>query len=115
MAYCFLANRNDNGNGIVLRAVFRSVERGLTVEQLQVFESLVFGKLRILELDNVIWFVGADVGKALGYTNSRKAIKDHVDAEDISRNEALRVNGKLVTLINALLCYALSVIIQKGL
>lgn len=85
------------------------------MEQLQVFESLAFGKLRILELDNVIWFVGADVGKALGYTNPRKAIKDHVDPDDISRNEALRVNGKLVTLIIALLCHALAIIIQKGL
>lgn len=77
------------------------------MEQLQVFESLAFGKLRILELDNVIWFVGADVGKALGYTNPRKAIKDHVDPDDTSRNETLRVNGKLVTLINESGLYSL--------
>lgn len=28
------------------------------------------------------WFIGKDVATALGYTNSRKAIADHVDAED---------------------------------
>ena len=38
----------------ILCALFRSAEGRVKVEQLQVFESLAFGKLRILELDNVI-------------------------------------------------------------
>lgn len=28
------------------------------------------------------WFIGKDVATALGYTNSRKAIADHVDTDD---------------------------------
>lgn len=33
-------------------------------------------------INNEPWLVGKDIAKALGYTNSRKAISDHVDGED---------------------------------
>ena len=48
----------------------------------QVFEHEQFGKIRVVKIDGVAWFVGKDVAKALGYTNPQKAIRDHVDAED---------------------------------
>lgn len=50
--------------------------------QLQVFENEEFGKIRVIEIDGQPWFVGKDVSDVLGYTNSRKALSDHVVDED---------------------------------
>jgi len=38
--------------------------------------------IRTIERDGDPWFVGKDVAEVLGYTNSRKALLDHVDDED---------------------------------
>lgn len=42
------------------------------------FSNAEFGNVRGLLIDGVPWFVGKDVAAALGYSNSRKALKDHV-------------------------------------
>lgn len=47
-----------------------------------VFEHNEFGKVRVVTINGVVWFVAVDVCRALGYKNSRKALKDHVDDED---------------------------------
>lgn len=52
------------------------------MSELQVFESSEFGKIRALEIDGNPWFVGKDVANKLGYSNTRKAILDHVDTDD---------------------------------
>lgn len=52
------------------------------MNEIQVFNHEEFGEIRTIEIDGQIYFVGNDVAKALGYTNPRKAIKDHVDPED---------------------------------
>jgi len=49
---------------------------------LQQFTNPAFGTIRTTEIDGAPWFVGKDVAVALGYINSRKALTDHVDAED---------------------------------
>ena len=42
-----------------------------------------FGQFRFIKKDNgEIWFVAVDICKILGYKNSRKAVSDHVEAED---------------------------------
>ena len=51
-------------------------------QKLQIFENVEFGQLRTVELNGEIYFVGKDVAEILDYTNSRKAIIDHVDEED---------------------------------
>lgn len=38
--------------------------------------------VRMLMIDSEPWWIGKDVAEVLGYSNSRKAIQDHVDAED---------------------------------
>ena len=38
--------------------------------------------VRTVEVDGDLWFVGKDVAKILGYSNPRKAMIDHIDAED---------------------------------
>ena len=39
-------------------------------------------EVRILELEGKPYFVGKDVAELLGYSNTRKALSDHVDEED---------------------------------
>lgn len=51
-------------------------------ELLKSFISQKFGLLRVVVLNDELWFVGKDVAKALGYKNTRKALDDHVDEED---------------------------------
>ena len=49
---------------------------------IQIFTSEVFGEIRTCQVNNKIMFVGKDVAMALGYSNSRDALRKHVDAED---------------------------------
>ena len=76
--------------------------------QLQVFQSPEFGQIRTLEIDGAIFFVGVDVCNALGYSNSRKAIADHVDPEDVTKRDALSNGGiQSTTVINESGLYSL--------
>lgn len=50
--------------------------------EFQIFENEEFGKLRIVVIDGVIWFVGKDVAISLGYSNASKAVIVHVDEAD---------------------------------
>ena len=52
------------------------------MNELQIFENAMFGKIRTVVIDNEPWFIGKDVATALGYMNPRKALADHVDEED---------------------------------
>lgn len=47
------------------------------MNDLQTFTSERFGSVRILEEDGKVLFCGSDVAKALGYSNPRKAVRDH--------------------------------------
>lgn len=49
---------------------------------LQLFENPEFGAIRIIEIDGTPWMVGKDVALALGYSDTAKAIRVHVDDED---------------------------------
>lgn len=64
------------------------------MNELQVFENMEFGKVRILEMYGESWFVGKDVTEILGYQNASKAISDHVDDEDKLNNESLSSLGQ---------------------
>ena len=52
------------------------------MEQIKIFNSDEFGSVRTIIIDGEPWFVGKDVANALGYSNNRKAISDHVGEED---------------------------------
>lgn len=52
------------------------------VTYLSVYVNAEFGKIRAMLIDGKPYFVGKDVAEALGYTNPRKALIDHVDEED---------------------------------
>ena len=49
---------------------------------IQIFTNEVFGEIRTCQVNNEIMFVGKDVAQALGYSNTSKAIQQHVDHED---------------------------------
>lgn len=51
-------------------------------KQVQVFNNEQFGDVRVIMQGEQPWFVGKDVASVLGYTNTRKALLDHVDNED---------------------------------
>ena len=47
-----------------------------------VFRSKEFGQIRTCTVEGETFFVGKDVASALGYGNSREALRKHVDEED---------------------------------
>lgn len=51
------------------------------MEKVQVFKNEEF-EVRTVEINGEPWFIGKDVANVLGYSNSRKALADHVDSED---------------------------------
>ena len=46
--------------------------------KIQVFQNEAFGQVRIITKDGEPWFVGKEIAEKLGYSNSRKALADHV-------------------------------------
>ena len=52
------------------------------MNELRLFESQEFGKIRVVEINGEPWFVGKDVAQALGYRDTVNALKSHVDEED---------------------------------
>lgn len=52
------------------------------MNEMQVFQNEEFGKVRTVTIDDAPFFVGKDVAEILGYTNTQKAIRDHVDDDD---------------------------------
>lgn len=52
------------------------------MNDLKIFENKEFGKVRVQIIDNEPCFMGKDVADILGYSNTNKAILDHVDVED---------------------------------
>ena len=78
------------------------------MNEIQTFTNEEFGSLRTIEIDSMIWFVGKDVAIALGYKNPRKAIADHVDAEDKGVTKRDTLGGSQdMTIINESGLYSL--------
>lgn len=78
------------------------------MNELQVFKNEEFGEVRSLKIAGEPWFVGKDVSDILGYTNSRKAISDHVDDEDKGVTKCDTLGGKQdLTIINESGLYSL--------
>ena len=65
---------------------------------IQIFTSENFGKIRTCQVNNQIMFVGKDVATALGYSNSQKAIRDHVDDDD-KLTERFVLSGQIRSVI----------------
>lgn len=64
------------------------------MNEAQIFQSEEFGSVRVLEREGGPWFVGKDVASILGYTNTRKAVRDHVDEEDRREERIVTPSGE---------------------
>lgn len=62
---------------------------------MQIFQNAEFGSVRTITLDNEPWFVGKDVAEALGYSNSRKALADHVDEDDKFQDDGVTIRDTI--------------------
>lgn len=66
-------------------------ERKYTMEEMQVFRNEQFGEVRTIEENGKPLFCGSDVARALGYTNSRKALIDH--CKGVTKRDTLTSGG----------------------
>lgn len=58
--------------------------------KLQTFNSAEFGSVRTATINGEPYFVGKDVAEILGYSNTRKALLDHVDEDDKTDGVTIR-------------------------
>ncbi|MEN7938540.1 BRO family protein, partial [Clostridioides difficile] len=72
-------------------------KRGINMNNLQIFEKLEFGQIRMAEIDNKPYFVGKDVAKSLGYKNTNDAILRH--CKGVVKHEGFKINGIKIALI----------------
>lgn len=78
------------------------------MNELQIFKSPEFGQVRTVTIDGEPWMVGKDIATALGYTNTRKALNDHVDDEDKGVTKCDTLGGaQEMTVINESGLYSL--------
>lgn len=82
------------------------------MNDLKIWENQEFGVLRVIEQDGEPWMVGKDVAQALGYSNPRKALADHVDVEDKRQGDGVTIRDSIgraqaATLINESGLYSL--------
>lgn len=76
--------------------------------KVQIFKNEEFGEIWTTIINGLTWFAGKDVTRALGYSNSRKAIQDHVDDEDKGVTKRDTLGGRQsITVINESGLYAL--------
>lgn len=65
------------------------------MSELKIFENPEFGKIRTVAIDGEPWLVGKDVALALGYTNPKKALLDHVDPEDKMQGDGVTIRDPM--------------------
>ena len=65
----------------------------INMNELQVFKNEEFGEIRTMEENGNVWFCGADVCKALGFTNPRKALGDHCKEKGVTKRDTLTKGG----------------------
>ena len=77
-------------------------------KQIQIFNNAEFGEIRSMEIGGEPWFVGKDVATALGYKETAKAVREHVDPEDKGVSVLDTPGGKQnLTIINESGMYSL--------
>ena len=79
------------------------------MSELQIFKNAEFGSIRTLTINGEPYFVRCDVAEILGYSNSRKALADHVDEEDKGVTKCDTLGGtQEMTVINESGLYGLT-------
>ncbi len=78
------------------------------MNELMIFDNPEFGEIRTVEIDGEPWLVGKDVAQALGYNDTDKAIRNHVDDDDkLTRQFGGSGQNRNMTIINESGVYSL--------
>lgn len=64
------------------------------MNELQVFQNSQFGNLEILTIEGKEWFPAIKVAEILGYTNPRKAIRDHTKERGVTIRSVIDKLGR---------------------
>lgn len=73
---------NAKNSNIILTSESNEMEFGKEIETVSSFKNSDFVELKIIVIDHEPYFIGSPIASFLGYTNPRKAIRDHVDEDD---------------------------------
>ncbi len=65
------------------------------MNEIQIFQHEQFGSIRSIVINDEPWFVGKDVAQVLGYSNTKKALADHVDAEDKKQGDGVTIRDPM--------------------
>lgn len=84
------------------------------MNEILIFNSVEFGNIRTIQLNNEPWFVAKDITDRLGYANGKDAVARLVDDEDkrlIQRSEipTLEISNRGMTFINESGLYSLTI------
>ena len=88
-------------------------DNSIHMNELIIFNNEEFGEIRTITIDGEPWFVGKDVAAALGYKNTKDALKSHTDEEDkkiLQKSEITtleNIPNRGLTIINESGMYAL--------
>lgn len=78
------------------------------MNEVQIFNNPDFGDIRTVERDGEPWFVGKDIALALGYQNTKDALRKHVAPEDKGGSQIATPSGiQKMTIINESGVYSL--------
>lgn len=78
------------------------------MNKIQVFSNADLGEVGTVVIDGEVMFVGKEVADILGYSNTQKAIRDHVDEDDkLTERIVLSGQNREVVLINESGLYSL--------
>ncbi len=65
------------------------------MNEIKIFSKPEFGRVGVLTAqDGTPWFNAVDVCNVLGYSNSRDALRKHVDADDVTKRDTLTAGGR---------------------
>ena len=102
---------SDNAIGFTYRIIYKTYLIIVTImnNTIQIFENEEFGAIRTMsDQQGQTWFCGKDVAEALGYGNSREAIRKHVDEGDVTKYDTPTTSGiQLMLFINESGLYSL--------
>lgn len=73
---------NAKNSNIILTSESNEMGFSKEVKTVSSFKNSDFGELKIIIIDEEPYFIGSPIASFLGYTNPRKAIRDHVDEDD---------------------------------
>lgn len=73
---------NAKNSNIILTSESNEMEFSKEIETISSFKNSDFIELKIIVIDHEPYFIGSPIASFLGYTNPRKAIRDHVDEDD---------------------------------